>query len=499
MSSDEPFDFEAPDQPARSAPPPPASSPRPEARTAQRPPAGTAPGRRPAVRATSRARTGGAATPLNGGSTPRQAPPRQAPARQTPPSAQPRSVPPRTPGGSDQTRVNPSATSRTRTAEPPPSYRPEGASPVRGEAGQATRVMTAGTTTPPRTSAPRTAQSSGRGYGTRPPDAPPTATRPAPGGPGKKRRHRGRRVIILLVLALVLVLAWPIGLLIWANGKITHIDALSGDLGTPGTTYLLAGSDSRADGALEGDTTEGQRTDTIMLLTVPPSGNTSLISLPRDTYVDIPGYGPNKLNAAYAFGGAPLLVETVEQLTSIGVDHYVEIGMGGVEGLVDAVGGVELCLDYDVSDKDSGLEWEAGCHTVDGETALAFARMRKADPLGDIGRTQRQQQVIQAVTGQVAEPSLAFKPGEQVRLIDAGLGVLTVSEGTGILDLGRMALAFRAATGEDGVRGAPPIADLNYRPGGVGSSVLLDPDTAPAFFASVVDGTVTNEDTATIG
>ena len=304
---------------------------------------------------------------------------------------------------------------------------------------------------------------------------------------------------MLLVLALVLVLAWPVGLLIWANGKINHIDALSGDLGTAGTTYLLAGSDSRADGALAGDTTEGQRTDTIMLLTVPPSGTTSLISLPRDTYVEIPGYGPNKLNAAYAFGGAPLLVETVEQLTNIGVDHYVEIGMGGVEGLVDAVGGIELCLDYDVSDKDSGLEWEAGCHTVDGATALAFARMRKADPLGDIGRTQRQQQVIQAVTGQVAEPSIAFKPAEQVRLIDAGLGVLTVSDGTGILDLGRMALAFRDASGEDGVRGAPPIADLNYRPGGVGSTVLLDPDTAPAFFESVLDGTVTDEDTATIG
>lgn len=304
---------------------------------------------------------------------------------------------------------------------------------------------------------------------------------------------------VLLVL-LVLLLAWPIGLLIWANGKINHLDALSGGSGTPGTTYLLAGSDSRADGVLDGDTTEGQRTDTIMLLTVPRSGTTSLISLPRDTYVDIPGHGPNKLNSAYAFGGAPLLVETVEQLTGIGVDHYVEIGMGGVADLVDAVGGVELCLDYEVDDPDSGLVWtEPGCHMVDGETALAFARMRKSDPLGDIGRTQRQQQVIQAVTGQVADLSLAYKPGEQVRLIDAGLGALLVSEGTGILDLGRMALAFRNATGEDGVRGAPPIADLDYRPGGVGSTVLLDPDLAPGFFQSVLDGTVTDEDTHTIG
>ncbi|WP_420113880.1 LCP family protein [Pseudactinotalea sp.] len=304
----------------------------------------------------------------------------------------------------------------------------------------------------------------------------------------------------VLIVLLVLVLAWPIGLMIWANGKINHVDATSGGLGTPGTTYLLAGSDSRADGVLDGDSTEGQRTDTIMLLTVPRSGATSLISLPRDTYVEIPGHGANKLNTAYAFGGPELLVETVEQLTGIGVDHYVEIGMGGVAGLVDAVGGVELCLDYVVDDRDSGLVWEEpGCQVVDGEMALAFARMRKSDPLGDIGRTEWQQQVIQAVTGKIANPSLVAKPGEQVRLVDAGLGALTVSEGTNILDMGRMALAFRNATAEDGVRGAPPIASMDYRPGGVGSTVLLDEALAPAFFQSLIDGTVTNDDTHTLG
>ncbi len=332
----------------------------------------------------------------------------------------------------------------------------------------------------------------------RPPDGPPASPRSTDGGAPRKPR-RGRRVIAVLVVLLVLVLAWPIGLMIWANGKINHVDALSGGAGTPGTTYLLAGSDSRADGALDGDTTAGQRADTIMLLTVPPSGTTSLISLPRDTYVEIPGQGFNKLNAAYSFGGPELLVETVEGLTGTRIDHYVEIGMGGVEGIVDAVGGVRLCLDYDVEDKDSGLSWEAGCRMADGETALAFARMRKADPLGDIGRTQRQQQVIQAITGAVADPSLVWRPGDQVDLIDAGLGALTVSEGTNILDMGRLALAFRAATGEDGVRGAPPIADLDYREGGVGSAVLLDPELAPAFFEAVADGTVTADDLAQLG
>jgi LCP family protein required for cell wall assembly len=297
------------------------------------------------------------------------------------------------------------------------------------------------------------------------------------------------------VVLLVLLLAWPVGLLIWANGKIQHVEALNDSLATDGTTYLLAGSDSREDGVLVGDPTEGQRTDTVMILTVPPSGATSLVSLPRDTLVEVPGYGPNKLNAAYSLGGAPLLVATVEGLTGIEVDHYVEIGMGGVSSLVDAVGGVELCLDYDVDDADSGLQWTAGCHVVDGTTALAFARMRKSDPDGDIGRTRRQQQVIQAVTAAVARPSELVKPWQQVRLVDAGLGVLTVSEGSSIIDLGRMALAFREASGDNGVRTTPPIADFDYRPGNIGSTVLLDEALAPTFFDQVADGTVTPTET----
>src|SRR5699024_3911444 len=130
---------------------------------------------------------------------------------------------------------------------------------------------------------------------------------------------------------------------------------------------------------------------------------------------------------------------------------------------------------------------------ADGETALAFARMRYADPLGDIGRTQRQQQVIQAITSSVADPGLIVRPDQQLSLISAGTEALAVSEGSNILNLGMLAWAFRNATGPDGVRGAPPIASLNYQPGGVGSTVLLE-EGHEAFFASVADGTVEQSD-----
>ncbi|PWD52632.1 LytR family transcriptional regulator [Serinibacter arcticus] len=326
-----------------------------------------------------------------------------------------------------------------------------------------------------------------------------------PGGPGgrpprddarpprdPRRSSRSvyrRRRLVLVAVVLVLLLVWPVALVVWADGRVQHTEALSGAAGTPGTTYLLAGSDSRADGTLVGDPTAGARTDTIMLLTAPGDGTASLVSLPRDTLVEIPGHGQNKLNAAYSFGGAPLLVQTVEGLTRITVDHYVEIGMGGVQSIVDAVGGVNLCWDAEVDDPESGMVWTPGCHDVDGAAALAFARMRKSDPTGDIGRGLRQQQVIQGVTAKLRGPSLLL-PWEQVPLVTAGTDALVTDPGTGVVDLGRMALTFRAATGPDGFRGSPPIGDPDYRPGNLGSTVLLDEAAAALFWQQVTDGTL---------
>lgn len=303
-----------------------------------------------------------------------------------------------------------------------------------------------------------------------------------------RRRRRLRWTLVVVALVLVLMLAWPIGLVMWADGKIQRTEALSGAPGTVGTTYLLTGSDSRKDGGVKDDGTTGERSDTILLLHVPESGPTALISLPRDTYVEIPGHGPGKINAAFAYGGAPLLVKTVEKFTGLTVDHYAQIGMAGVKDVVDAVGGVRLCYDDDVNDRDSHLKWKAGCHVADGTVALQFARMRKADPQGDIGRAKRQRQVVGAVLGKVDPKSLVLHPSQQVSLITAATGSLTVDESAGVLDLGRLALAFKAANGKDGITGTPPIADLDYRPGGVGSTVLLDPEETPTFFRQIRDG-----------
>ena len=373
-------------------------------------------------------------------------------------------------------------------AQPPPSVPParapqERSAPPRVSSSPHASVRAAAPAAArPAASGARRAPSGGGGG--RPPGGG-TGTAAAPAG--RFRVRKGRVVALVACVVLVALLAWPIGLLVWANGKIQHVDALSGATGTSGSTYLLAGSDARGDGISE-DGTEGARTDTIMLLHAPASGPVALISLPRDTYAEIPGQGASKLNAAYSWGGAPLLVQTVEQLTGMTVDHYVEVGFAGVEDIVDAVGGVELCLDYDVDDERSELEWTAGCHVADGHTALAFSRMRYSDPKGDVGRAERQRQVIGAISAKAADPSLLLKPGEQVSLLDAGLGSLTVDDDTGIVDLGRLALAFRAANGPDGITGTPPIGNPDYRPGDVGSTVQLDPETIDQFWVDVRDG-----------
>ncbi|MGC5616689.1 LCP family protein [Georgenia sp. Z1491] len=287
------------------------------------------------------------------------------------------------------------------------------------------------------------------------------------------------------------MIAWPVGLAIWADGRISHTAALSGAEDTTGTTYLLAGTDSRG-GAID-DGVEGSRSDSILVLHDPESGTPSLISLPRDTLVEIPGHGDNKLNAAYSLGGPELLVETVEGLMELTVDHYVEIGMSGLSEIVDSVGGVELCLDYDVEDDFSGLSWQAGCHVSDGETALAFARMRYSDPTGDIGRGMRQRQVIGAIADSVATPGTLLDPRRHVSLARTGTDVLVTDEETGIVDLGGMALAFRSASG-GGFVGAPPVADPAYRAGGLGATVLLDADALPAWLESVREGTISPSD-----
>ncbi len=321
----------------------------------------------------------------------------------------------------------------------------------------------------------------------------PSARQAAGVGPARPRQRKKRRWPLVVVVCVLLMLAWPVFLMIDANSHLKKIDALSGAANTSGTTYLLAGSDSRADGSVPDDT-EGQRADSIMLVHVAPNGQTSNISLPRDTYVEIPGYGWDKLNASYAYGGPALLVKTVEKLTGLTVDHYAEIGMGGVSNIVDAVDGVNLCFDLSVEDERSELNWEAGCHDANGKTALAFARMRYSDPRGDIGRAERQRQVVSKTVSKAMKPATLLNPMSALRVERAGASAFTVDQDSSVIDVARLVLAFREAQ-NSGMTGVPPIESLGYATS-AGSAVLLEDTTAPDFFAKLRAGTLTKDDLA---
>ena len=314
----------------------------------------------------------------------------------------------------------------------------------------------------------------------RAPPPPPTAPgpdRPA-GRPRRRRRFRVRWLLLLLLAWLLFLLGTPI----YAWTTVSQVDAFPdgerpGD--QPGTTYLLVGSDSR--GELE---EEGNRTDTILLLHT-GSGPNLLLSIPRDSIVDIPGRGENKINAAFAFGGAPLLVETIEQNTGIRVDDFVAIGFTGVTEIVDAVGGIEICPEEAIDDPQADLDVEAGCQEADGETALAYSRSRKASQLGDIDRARRQREVVSKTGDAALSPWTVLNPVRYWRVSMAGAGAVVVSEGTGPVALGQFALAMTRVDGEDGLTCGVPIADL---------AVNWDPERSQALFDRIIE-----DDTAGIG
>ncbi|PWJ52806.1 transcriptional attenuator, LytR family [Quadrisphaera granulorum] len=263
---------------------------------------------------------------------------------------------------------------------------------------------------------------------------------------------------------------------------------------TPGQTILLVGSDSREgltrDQMVElstGTDVEGKRTDTIMLLHRPSGGGpTVLLSIPRDSYVKIPDHGSNKINAAYAFGGPSLLVETVEGATGIHIDGYVETGLGGFANLVDAVGGVEMCPEKAMKDPKAGLDIPAGCQTMSGATALGYARSRDLDVNGDLGRAQRQRAIIGAVAHEAASPAVLLNPTRAFPLASAGGAALSVNDGFGPADLFGFVMGVRAVAGGQAVSLNVPIASDNRRTK-AGLVVDWDEEKANQVFQAIKD------------
>jgi LCP family protein required for cell wall assembly len=337
-------------------------------------------------------------------------------------------------------------------------------------AGDETRVMPAGA---PQQRASRPA----------PPNiAPPPRSSSGSSWRSRLPRPRLRWLWILLLAWLVFLIVVPI--VAWTRvEKVDAEPAGSRPDEQSGTTYLVVGSDSADDlteeqrKVVRAGERSGNRTDTIMLLHT-GNGPNLLMSIPRDSIVEIPGQGTNKINAATAFGGPKLLVRTVEQNTGIRVDHYVEIGFGGVINMVDAVGGVEICPKQAMKDPDARLDIEKGCQEADGLTALAYSRSRKTYAArGDIDRARAQREVVSAIGHEAVSPWSIINPVRYYRLNMSAAEAVRVSEGTSVFSAARFAYAMTQVNG-DGLTCTVPIADL---------AVNWDPERSKALFQHIID------------
>jgi len=258
-------------------------------------------------------------------------------------------------------------------------------------------------------------------------------------------------------------------------------EAVGGDL-----TILVVGSDSREglDDLSNFGAVGGARADVVMLVKIHgDSSTTQLLSVPRDLWVDIPGRGNDKINAAYAYGGPTLMVETVKANLGVEVNHYIEIDFVGFQGMIDELGGVTLDFPYPARDALSGLEVDAGQQRLDGDMALAYARSRSYQELqngqwvsvdaNDIGRTARQREVIGAMMAEIKSPSTVVEAGSAA---SAMARHMTIDSRLAEASAARMAWSFRGI-----LSGATDGATLPTRSdniGGASVEIMVEPDAS---------------------
>lgn len=298
------------------------------------------------------------------------------------------------------------------------------------------------------------------------PDPAPVSTRP----PAAKSRWWKRVVIGVLVLANL-----GVGLVLFAlqssqaafTANVTQNTDVTPELdvrpveNTEPITFLVIGSDTREglDSLQNFGESEGERGDVIMLIKLlPGSDSAQILSLPRDLLVDIPGYGTDRINAAYSFGGAPLMVRTVRAATGLPIHHYVEIDFVGFQALVNEIGGVHLDFAAPARDLNSGLDVTAGRQLLDGSLALAYARSRHYEELqgdewvnvdaDDFGRTHRQQRLILSILSELKTPSTLTEAGSIVGSFAQHLTVDSALAQNSLVELAFRMRGISAATME---------------------------------------------------
>nr|WP_083894697.1 LCP family protein [Nocardia tenerifensis] len=338
---------------------------------------------------------------------------------------------------------------------------------------------------------------------------------------------RASAAILAVVVLVITGFAWHS-----VDSLISNIERI-GNLGLGGgrdgaVDILLVGVDSRTDAhgnplsdreraLLHAGDEVGTNTDTIVLVRVPNDGRSATaISIPRDSYVDIPDLGKGKINSAYGAtketqrlklmnqgvpeaeadkqstqAGRQALIKSVANLTGISVDHYAEVSLLGFVLLTDAVGGVEVCLNNPVDEWMSGADFPAGRQRLDGPSALSFVRQRHDLPRGDLDRIVRQQVFMAQLVGQVLNAKTLSNPGRMKQLSDAVGRTVVLDDDWDVLAFLQQ---LQDLSGGEVKFETIPVTDLNYMTAGGESVVRVDPKAVKSYVGSLVDGKSTDAD-----
>ena len=308
----------------------------------------------------------------------------------------------------------------------------------------------------------------------------------------RSARRRRLSLVICGAMSVVVLLvaggAW--GLTGWINDTIKRVDAGTSDAATTGPlNILVAGVDQRTglthhqEVLLHVGDDVSTNSDTLMLVHVSADrSRVEVISIPRDSWVDIPGHGMSKINAAYGLGGPKLMVQTVENVTGLTINDYVEVNFLGFVKVIDALGGVNICLAQPVDDSYSGLQLSAGQHHVDGITALAYARDRHSFAASDLARIQDQQKLLSSALTSAIHSGLLANPVKLSSFISAAVSALTVDKN---LNVSALADQLRGISPQDVRFLTVPVANENYVTPDGQDAVQLDQQAAAALFGKL--------------